>query len=377
MKIITIILIIFILLQIYRVTILFLKKEQNLFKKIFEFIIFIFILIIELLNMKCITYNKFNIILLLVSITLAIYIGINIIYEILIKKESLSILSIKIAIDLSNNGIMFLNDKGNIILINKVMNDILKEYKISSNYIEKLQEKTNEQIIKCLDRKWQLIINNNEVVLFDITDLYNIQEKIIKQNIMIEENNIRLIEELNNIEKITKEKKIIKIKNEFHDMLGHRLSLFIQYLKQDNVNKEEIKYMLNNLFEQFDSIKSPIENLNKLIEVYKVFNININIVGKMPNEIKVSEVFFEIIREAVTNAIIHADSKNIKIVINNNIENIEMIITNDGKKPNNIINENEGIKGMRRKLNDIGGILIIETEDNFLLKVIINNQCIY
>lgn len=376
MKIITIILIIFLLLQIYRVTILFLKKEQNIFKKIFEFIIFILILIVELLNMKCIDNNKFNIILLLVSIILAIYIGINIIYEILIKKESLSILSIKIAIDLSDNGIMFLNDKGNIILINKVMKDILKEYKINSNYIEKLQEKSNEQIIKCLDRKWQLKINNNEVVLFDITDLYNIQGKIMKQNIMIEENNKRLIEELNNIEKIIKEKKIIKIKNEFHDMLGHRLSLFIQYLKQDNINKEEIKFMLNNLFEQFDSIKSPTENLNKLIEVYKVFNININIVGKMPNEIKVSEVFFEIIREAVTNAIIHADSKNIKIVINNNIENIEMIITNDGKKPNNIINENEGIKGMRRKLNEIGGILIIETDDNFLLKVIINKQCI-
>ena len=376
MKIITIILIIFLLLQIYRVTILFFKKEQNIFKKIFEFIIFILILIVELLNMKCIDNNKFNIILLLVSIILAIYIGINIIYEILIKKESLSILSIKNAIDLSDNGIMFLNDKGNIILINKVMKDILKEYKINSNYIEKLQEKSNEQIIKCLDRKWQLKINNNEVVLFDITDLYNIQEKIMKQNIMIEENNTRLIEELNNIEKIIKEKKIIKIKNEFHDILGHRLSLFIQYLKQDNVNKEEIKFMLNNLFEQFDSIKSPTENLNKLIEVYKVFNININIVGNMPQKIKVSEVFFEIIREAVTNAIIHGDSKNIKIVINNNIENIEMIITNDGKKPNNIINENEGIKGMRRKLNEIGGILIIETDDNFLLKVIINKKYI-
>ena len=134
--------------------------------------------------------------------------------------------------------------------------------------------------------------------------------------------------------------------------------------------------MLNNLFEQFDSIKSPTENLNKLIEVYKVFNININIVGNMPQKLKVSEVFFEIIREAVTNAIIHGDSKNIKIVINNNIENIEMIITNDGKKPNNIINENEGIKGMRRKLNEIGGILIIETDDNFLLKVIINKKYI-
>ena len=48
-----------------------------------------------------------------------------------------------------------------------------------------------------------------------------------------------------------------------------------------------------------------------------------------------------------------------------------MIITNDGKKPNHTIYENEGIKGMRRKLKEIGGILIIENEDNFILKIII------
>ena len=34
-------------------------------------------------------------------------------------------------------------------------------------------------------------------------------------------------------------------------------------------------------------------------------------------------------------------------------------------------NLNEGIKGMRRKLKEIGGILIIENEDNFILKIII------
>ena len=377
MKELTFILIIFIIIQVYRVAIIFFIRKQYLIKKIFEVFILLLIIIIELLNMHYIDNNKFNTILFLISIILALYIGINIIYERIIKKESLSILSVKNAIDLSDNGIMFLNDKGNIILINVVMKDILKEYNINNNYIDNLKEKEikeihNEHILKCLNRVWQLKINNNkEIIALDITDIYKIQEKTRNQNIEIEENNKKILKTLNNIEEVEKEKKLIKIKNEFHDILGHRLSLFGEYLKQDNINKEEIKFMLDNLFEQFTTLKSPEENLKKLIEVYKVFNINISIIGKLPKNKEVGETFFEIIREAVTNAIIHANSKNIKVVITNSLEKIEMLITNDGIKPNNFINENEGIKGMRRKLKEIGGILIIENEDNFILKIII------
>lgn len=377
MKVLTFILIIFIILQVYRVAIIYFTRKQYLIKKIFEVFILLLIIIIELLNMHYLDNNKFNTILFLISIILALYIGINIIYERIIKKESLSILSVKNAIDLSDNGIMFLNDKGNIILINVVMKDILKEYNINNNYIDNLKEKEikeihNEHILKCLNRVWQLKINNNkEIIALDITDIYKIQEKTRNQNIEIEENNKKILKTLNNIEEVEKEKKLIKIKNEFHDILGHRLSLFGEYLKQDNINKEEIKFMLDNLFEQFTTLKSPEENLKKLIEVYKVFNINISIIGKLPKNKEVGETFFEIIREAVTNAIIHANSKNIKVVITNSLEKIEMLITNDGIKPNNFINENEGIKGMRRKLKEIGGILIIENEDNFILKIII------
>lgn len=377
MKELTFILIIFIIIQVYRVAIIFFIRKQYLIKKIFEVFILLLIIIIELLNMHYIDNNKFNTILFLISIILALYIGINIIYERIIKKESLSILSVKNAIDLSDNGIMFLNDKGNIILINVVMKDILKEYNINDNYIDNFKEKEikeihSEHILKCLNRVWQLKINNNkEIIALDITDIYKIQEKTRNQNIEIEENNKKILKTLNNIEEVEKEKKLIKIKNEFHDILGHRLSLFGEYLKQDNINKEEIKFMLDNLFEQFTTLKSPEENLKKLIEVYKVFNINISIIGKLPKNKEVGETFFEIIREAVTNAIIHANSKNIKVVITNSLEKIEMLITNDGIKPNNFINENEGIKGMRRKLKEIGGILIIENEDNFILKIII------
>lgn len=99
----------------------------------------------------------------------------------------------------------------------------------------------------------------------------------------------------------------------------------------------------------FDLNLTSDEKLKNLIKLYRIVGIEIKVIGDLPSNEKIANIFFEIIRESVTNAIIHAESKNIKIIITQCLNRIEMIITNDGKKPNKIIYENEGIKGMRRK----------------------------
>ena len=48
-----------------------------------------------------------------------------------------------------------------------------------------------------------------------------------------------------------------------------------------------------------------------------------------------------------------------------------MIITNDGKKNNDVIYENEGIKGMRRKLSEIGGNLTTINDNIFTLIIVV------
>lgn len=46
-----------------------------------------------------------------------------------------------------------------------------------------------------------------------------------------------------------------------------------------------------------------------------------------------------------------------------------MIISNDGTVPSSEIIYGEGIKGMKRKLALLGGYLVIEYKDRFVLKV--------
>ena len=73
--------------------------------------------------------------------------------------------------------------------------------------------------------------------------------------------------------------------------------------------------------------------------MYHIIGVNINLSNNLPSNEKIANVFFEIIREAATNAIIHANSKNIDIILNISHDKIEMIITNDGKKNNDVIYE--------------------------------------
>lgn len=365
-----------IILEIYNVVVLYLIKEKNIMSRVIRTIILVFSIYVCYRDLNYSNTEYYDVSYFYLSIILIFYILITTIYTVIKKKKYISILSVKKAIDLDINGIMFLNSDGDIILINNTMKKILDYFNIKNDYIDNILklEFRSDHLIKCLDKIYQLnIVNNMEIVMVDVTDIYKLQEAIEVQNINIDKNNKKILKSLDNLEKIEKTKNLMKLKNEFHDLLGHRLSLFQQYLnnKDLDVDKDDISFMIDNLFLDEDRNLDNNSKLEKLISVYKLFGINIEIKGKLPNDNDESLIFFEIIREAISNAIIHADSRNIKILIKEDLEKIEMIITNDGQHPNKFINEGEGIKGMRRKLNDIGGYLTIDSHDNFVLTVLV------
>ena len=376
MRLLLILTIVATILQAFRISIYYLRKDISFIKKIIETVVLISMVILSYFNL---TGNILKLTF-YISIVLSLYIFISFIYEKVFKNEYVSMLSVKNGIDLSDTGIMFLDDNGDIVLMNNLMSDILKELNIKKDYIDNLIKKCtenvdNDYILKCNNRVYLLkIFYDKEVSLIDITKLYKLQEQAKLQNKNIKANNEKLLDTINNIEKIEKTKNLLKIKNEYHDIIGHRLALLTKYLEQDNKDTKSILFIIDSIYEDFDSKLSSDEKLNNLVKIYQVIGINIIVKGKLPIDEKIANIFFEIIREAVTNAIIHADSKNIKVIIAQYLDRIEMIITNDGKKPSSIIYENDGIKGMRRKLSFINGSLNISTENYFVLKIIVSKK---
>lgn len=370
------------LLLVWQILKIILKKgiiNKNITDYALEYIVAITILI-ALFMQESISRNRLFIIALL-----------GIIYEIIslifmyfryYKKETITDFSIKKVIDECEFGILVLKGK-RAKLINNKMYEILDKLNIKKDYITNIIKQSIDQLdknycVKVEDKYYVFAINNNEIITFDITEVYKLHQKLNEQNKKLKENNKKILLSIDNIEELEKEKNLLKLKNKYHDILGQNLSILQQYLNKENItqeNFEEIKFMIQKMFIDIEDTDDTNANLENLIKIHKKNGTDIIIDGKLPQNKETAKVFFEIIREATTNAIRHAGSSKVFVNIKETLEETYMIITNDGRKPNEFITENQGIKDMRRKVKKLGGMFYISTVPEFSVNISIKNNC--
>ena len=370
------------LLLVWQILKIILKKgiiNKNITDYALEYIVSTTILI-ALFMQESISRNRLFIIALL-----------GIIYEIIsliymyfryYKKETITDFSIKKVIDECEFGILVLKGK-RAKLINNKMYEILDKLNIKKDYITNIIKQSIDQLdknycVKVEDKYYVFVINNNEIITFDITEEYKLHQKLNGQNKKLKENNKKILLSIDNIEELEKEKNLLKLKNKYHDILGQNLSILQQYLNKENItqeNFEEIKFMIQKMFIDIEDTDDTNANLENLIKIHKKNGTDIIIDGKLPQNKETAKVFFEIIREATTNAIRHAGSSKVFVNIKETLEETDMIITNDGRKPNEFITENQGIKDMRRKVKKLGGMFYISTVPEFSVNISIKNNC--
>ena len=370
------------LLLVWQIQKIILKKgiiNKNITDYALEYIVSITILIAFFMQ-ESISRNSLFIITLL-----------GIIYEIIsliymyfryYKKETITDFSIKKVIDECEFGILVLKGK-RAKLINNKMYEILDKLNIKKDYITNIIKQSIDQLdknycVKVEDKYYVFVINNNEIITFDITEVYKLHQKLNEQNKKLKENNKKILLSIDNIEELEKEKNLLKLKNKYHDILGQNLSILQQYLNKENItqeNFEEIKFMIQKMFIDIEDTDDTNANLENLIKIHKKNGTDIIIDGKLPQNKETAKVFFEIIREATTNAIRHAGSSKVFVNIKETLEETYMIITNDGRKPNEFITENQGIKDMRRKVKKLGGMFYISTVPEFSVNISIKNNC--
>ena len=295
------------------------------------------------------------------------------------KKETITDFSIKKVIDECEFGILVLKGK-KAKLINNKMYEILDKLNIKKDYITNIIKQSIDKnyCVKLENKYYVFVVNDNEIITFDITEVYELHQKLNEQNRKLEENNKKILLSIDNIEELEKEKNLLKLKNKYHDILGQNLSILQQYLNRKNItqeNFEEIKFMIQKMFIDIEDTDDTNANLENLIKIHKKNGTDIIIDGKLPQNKETAKVFFEIIREATTNAIRHAGSSKVFVKTRETLEETYMIITNDGRKPNEFITENQGIKDMRRKVKKLGGMFYISTVPEFSVNISIKNNC--
>ena len=224
--------------------------------------------------------------------------------------------------------------------------------------------------------------------------------KVSEENLL--EANNKLEEYLSSIEELTILKERNRISREIHDSVGHALSTSIIQLsamevlasKEGNNLKDMISSLRSFISDSFQDVKSAVKELKSddydnyrgIIRIQdlcknfeKMSGIEVNIIvckGIWTLSTKQTTHLYRIAQEVLSNSLKHGKSTKIKVIMNF-MDNDFIISFKDNGIGTNVIKESGfGLKNIRERTEEIGGLVDITSKlgNGFFLKIVIPKE---
>ena len=330
-------------------------------------------------------FSQLNIIWWIAIITVIMAISIMlIIYFKHWKKEHITTISVKNSLDMLHAGLCYWEDGGRIILSNKKMDELC--LLITSKMLlngEDFYKSIESDFITMPDGTIKYFFHNivvfedrqiHELIATDVTELYKKNELLKQETISLQKMNESLRRYNQNIEETVRKQEILDAKVYIHDEMNRQM-LVTTANTEVPMSEEEFKEIMtiwrNNailLGKEVDRSRDNTEiiEVNQLAEL---LGIHLKWEGEklwsIPDNIR--EVFIMVVREAIANAVKHAEAKNITIGIYKNDNALFIKITNDGKIPTYKISWGGGLTNTKRMIEEIGGQFRVEINEQFSL----------
>lgn len=215
--------------------------------------------------------------------------------------------------------------------------------------------------------EWQLIDKNTvQIEAAEITRLYQLSEELHENNVRLHEMQERQKSLLDNIVQINQNKEILAIKMRIHDEFGNCLLATQKAISEQNLpeNVEELRENWSNTIRNFSNIPMiwsvPDAALqSELLQVAELIGCKVNFIGDQPAERLALRLVYASVREALTNAVRHADATELTVQIDKSVSGYHIEISSNGAAVNSEIKEGNGLSGLRRRLEQEGAILKI------------------
>lgn len=210
-------------------------------------------------------------------------------------------------------------------------------------------------------------------VFYDVSTYYMLNKKLSEKNQELTKANTQLAK-MNVIEKrLAVEKEQTRIAQELHDSVGHSLVSIMTLLKLSLIDKnnsnentkkalQASELLLNDVRKCVVGIKTDTKSsisarIQDFICNYNSGNSCIEFT-EMGEEKSyhgfASDTIFSVVREAVTNSIRHGNANKIEVILKFSEDCIRLYIIDDGTGCGKIVPD-FGLKGMKEKINSIGG----------------------
>lgn len=327
-------------------------------------------------------------------------------------KKNTSAKMIKKAIDSYPGGICFSALDGRVILVNEKMNKLVLE--LTGHTIlnakaawEELANFTNNVKAEKLTQSWlpkepdnengsthqQLFFrfsdssvwrfelrfldsNTVQIEAAEITELYRISEELYENTIRLREMQKRQKALLDSIVEVNLNKEILAAKMHIHDELGHCLLATTKAITEDSLaeNADVLRKSWNSTIHDFSNISTvwmaPDSSLqSELMQVAELIGCKVIFHGKQPKSRKALQLLYAAIREALTNAVRHADATELTVKIEQRKECYHIEISNNGNVSVSSITEGNGLSALRQRLEQEGASLKVLCENSVSLIV--------
>lgn len=308
--------------------------------------------------------------------------------------NGLSSLAVKNAMDTLHSGILFCEQDGHILLINKSMQNLMTSltgkvqrdglmfYDLLQSQSITLENIENVDGIACVapdGRAWlfskrMLKIQHKSYIMIstsDITEQWELIEELKYHNEELNQRSDELKEMLANLPELSYKKEIEIARMRAHDILGNRLSLILRSFHSSDIPDNEMLISITEgLFDEMKVNTRQTISKNELASLCETFlsiGVKINIDGDLPENNRISKLFIGIIREAITNAVRHGFATEINVELQYNEDSYFLTVTDNGHKTTKKIKERGGISGMKSRVAEQNGELNISTLPSFTI----------
>ena len=311
-----------------------------------------------------------------------------------IKKKHALRWSVKEALDTLPSAVCYFTAAGNVKLCNTAMCDLIR--KITQNDLQTLDE-LNEALDSCNQNTgviregnlflfpdghaWQYSVDKvtaadgriyTEALLSDVTELYEKRQKLQRQSRELK----KMYRELKilsaNVLEMTREEEILNLKSRLHDQMNMGVAAIRQILRQNTTSEENaaaIAQFRRAIQVLQEENAYPQDDIAEFIRDAEVSGIRVEITGDFPEEKEVLHLLLPVLREACVNAARHADASVLYITAERKSNAMRLLLTNDGRQPQQEVIPRGGLVDLGRMLAEAGGKIEIQSQPQFLLTV--------
>lgn len=210
-----------------------------------------------------------------------------------------------------------------------------------------------------------------QITAANVTTLHRLNRELAQKNAVLEQRNEEMKEALDGLVALQTKQTTESLRYKIHDLLGQRITILQQLLNNPAVGDYgQILPLVEDVLSDLrrDAAANPQERLDALVTTYRNLGVAVAVTGTLPTDTRQAGMFVRIIREAMTNALLHGQAQAIAVTFGSGCQPA-LVIADDGQGCPGPIRYGTGLQAMEQRVRALGGCLKLTTTPHFIITV--------